>query len=66
METKVLIIHSAHSPTFHARLLKKQATTSFREKSFTTKVLDTIPQFQLSIPLTLPAMLGRNIYPERC
>tara|TARA_A100000171_G_scaffold20501_1_gene18888 strand:- start:1717 stop:1917 length:201 start_codon:yes stop_codon:yes gene_type:complete len=66
METKVLIIHSAHSPTFHTRLLKKQATTSLRAKSFPTNRLGHNPQFQLSITLNLPAMLGRNIYPERC
>lgn len=41
----LLPIHSAHSHIFHARLLKKQATTSLREKSFITKVLDTIPNF---------------------
>nr|AOE06142.1 hypothetical protein [uncultured bacterium] len=36
--------HSAHSPTFREK-------APFREKRFTTKVLDTTPKLPLSIPL---------------
>ena len=50
--------HSAHSPTLHARLLKKAGHhfTSGKELHYTS--LGHNPQFQLSITLTLPVPIA--------